>query len=146
MDLFPNAAPMPVLIAAFRPVPAPSASMHAGFPSPADDHEDRQLDLSLRFVPRPTSTFIVQATGESMMGAGILRGDYLLVDRSRDPRDGDVVLAIVDGEFTVKRFRHDRLIIRLDAEHPGFPSIPWRDGCEVWGVVTSVHRDLASVK
>jgi len=103
------------------------------------------LDLSLRFVRRPTCSFIAQVEGDSMIGEGIRNNDYVLVDRSRDPRDGDVVFAIVDGDKTIRMFRHDRVSIWLESANPGFPPIPWRDGCEVWGVISSVHRDQALV-
>jgi SOS-response transcriptional repressor LexA len=77
-----------------------------------------------------------------MTGEGILHGDYVLVDRSRDPHDGDIVVAEVDGDAVVRVFRHDRRAIRLEAAHPAHPPIPFGPGCAVVGVVTSVHRDL----
>lgn len=77
-----------------------------------------------------------------MLGVQVANGDYLIIDRSRDPRDGDVVVVEVDGDLVVRLFNHDRHQIRLNAAHPGFPPIPWRESCLVWGVVTSVHRDL----
>ena len=119
-----------------------SAHVPAGFPSPADDHLDQDLDLSRRFVSHPNTSFVVQVAGHSLTGIGIRPGDFLLVDRSRHPRDGDVVLAIVDGDFTTKRYRSRNGHIVLAAENPVSASIPWREGCEIWGVVTSVHRDL----
>lgn len=102
------------------------------------------MDLGRRFVRHPSATFIVRAAGESLTGAGILPGDYLLVDRSRTPRHGDVVVALVDGGFTAKRFvvRQDGTIV-LGAANPAYRDVVWREGCEVWGVVSSVHRDLA---
>jgi DNA polymerase V len=66
----------------------------------------------------------------------------LVVDRSRDARDGDVVLAIVDGDFAAKRYRISDSTVVLAAENPQYPPILWREGCDIWGVVTSVHRDL----
>lgn len=143
MDPSQNTAPAPARVLAYIPLPLCTARVHAGFPSPADDHADKGLDLSERFIRRPASSFIAQAEGDSMTGAAVLSGDYLVVDRSRDPRNGDVVLVVVDGDFAVKLFCHDRERIRLDSAHAGYPSIPWRDGCEVWGVVTSLHRDLS---
>lgn len=127
-------------------LPLAGERVHAGFPSPAADHEDGALDLSRHFVRHPSSTFIVQVSGDSLHGIGIRPGDYLVVDRSRDARDGDVVLAIVDGDFAAKRYRSCGGQIVLAAENPKYPPIPWRDGCEVWGVVTSVHRDLISTQ
>jgi DNA polymerase V len=123
-------------------LPLLSSQVHAGFPSPASDHEDRKLSLRQRFVPRPASMFAMQVVGDSMMGVQVASGDYVIVDRSRDPKDGDVVVAEVDGDLVLRLFRHDRRSIRLDAAHPQFASIPWRESCLVWGVVTSLHRDL----
>ncbi|MFM2092004.1 MAG: hypothetical protein RLZZ127_2493 [Planctomycetota bacterium] len=74
-------------------------SVHAGFPSPAEDHAEDSLDLTRKLVRNPVATFVVRATGESLTSLGIRPGDYLPVDRSRHPRDGDVVVAIVDCQF-----------------------------------------------
>ena len=135
-DLLPTADPTPI------PLPLLTALAHAGFPSPADDHLDGDLDLSQRFVRRPAASFFHRVGGDCMTGEGIRHGDYLLVDRSREPRDGDVVVAEVDGDRVVRLFRHDRRAIRLEAAHPGHHPIPFGPGCAVVGVVTSVHRDL----
>lgn len=142
MNLFPSAAPAPAVLGVPLIIPLAVGRVPAGFPSPAEDHQDQGLDLSRRFITRPTSSFLIRVAGCSMTGAGILAGDYLVVDRSREPHDGDVVLAIVDGDFTAKRWRsvHGRQF--LEAANPAFPAIPWGEGCEVWGIVTSVHRDL----
>ncbi len=128
------------------PLPLAGERVHAGFPSPAADHEDGALDLSRHFVRHPSSTFIVRVSGDSLNGIGIRPGDYLVVDRSREVRDGNIVLAIVDGDFAAKRYRSCGGQIVLAAENPQYPPIPWRDGCEVWGVVTSIHRDLTSTQ
>lgn len=120
----------------------------AGFPSPAEDHGEPALTLDGRFIRHPAATFIVQAAGESLRDAGILSGDYLVVDRSHPPGDGDVVIAVIDGAFTAKRLR---LGARrgagqgqpmLEAANPAFAPIPLPEDGEIWGVVTSVHRDL----
>lgn len=76
-----------------------------GFPSPAEPYLDSQLDLNRLLVKRPAATFFVRAAGDSMVGAGIFPGDILVVDRSLEARDGDVVIACIDGEFTVKYLR-----------------------------------------
>jgi DNA polymerase V len=123
-------------------LPLLTSRVHAGFPSPADDHEDSELDLAQRFVRHPAASFFQRVGGDSMTGSGILHGDYLLVDRSRDPRDGDVVVLEVDGDRVVRLFCHDRRLIHFAAAHPSHPPIPFGPGCAVIGVVTSVHRDL----
>jgi DNA polymerase V len=75
----------------------------AGFPSPADDHLDDKLDLNLHLIRRPAATFFVRANGESMKEAGIFDGDLLIVDRAIAPQASDIVIAVIDGELTVKR-------------------------------------------
>jgi DNA polymerase V len=123
-------------------VPLATAEVHAGFPSPADDHTETALDLSRRFIRNPASSFIVRASGASLTGIGILSGDHLVVDRSRTPAEGDVVIAIVDGDFVAKQYAIRRGRIALLSAHPECPPMAWGEGCEIWGVVTSVHRDL----
>ncbi len=114
-------------------------SVQAGFPSPAEDFEDRHLDLNEFMVRNPAATFLLKVAGESMTGAGIFDGDILVVDRSLEPRDGDVVIACIDNEFTVKRLRRypDRVV--LQAENPAVPSIEVVGDIELvlFGVVTS---------
>ena len=120
-----------------------SATVPAGFPSPAEDYEEGPLNLQDLLVPRPASTFFVRATGDSMLGAGILPGDILVVDRSLTVRHGDIILAILDGEFTVKRLIQREGLAFLKPENELYPVIPL-DGnreFEVWGCVTAtIHR------
>ena len=142
MNPIPQGYPVRALLCSPLVVPLASACVAAGFPSPAADHEEGGLDLSRRFIAHPMTTFFVVVDGCSMTGAGILTGDILAVDRSRKPRDGTVVVAIVDGGFTTKRWRSVGPRQWLESAHASYPPIPWSDGCEIWGVVTSVHRDL----
>jgi DNA polymerase V len=117
--------------------------VRAGFPSPADDHLDVEIDLHAYVVRRPASTYFVRAEGDSMLGDGIHDGDLLVVDRSLEPRPGRVIIIAVDGEPTVKRL--ERLAGRtcLVASNPRFPAIPLEGReCEVWGVVTHVLHAL----
>jgi len=137
-----NPCGTPVLVGTALPVPFASTPVPAGFPSPAADCAEDGLDLTRRFVRNPPATFVVRADGVSLTDIGIRSGDYLVVDRSREALDGDVVIALCDGAFTAKIFRRRGDRITLQAAHPAFPVIIWRDGCEIWGVVTSVHRDL----
>ena len=78
-------------------------SVQAGFPSPAEDHMDLDLDLSSYLIKHPSATFCVRVEGDSMVGAGIQSGDVILIDRSLTPDRGSIVLSVIDGEFTVKR-------------------------------------------
>ena len=115
----------------------------AGFPSPAQDYFDGSLDLNDHLIRDRTSTFIVRVSGESMSGAGISDGDELVVDRSLSPTHGSVVIAILDGELTVKRLELNRGGVVLRAENPEYPPIHVAELSElqVWGVVTvCLHR------
>ena len=112
----------------------------AGFPSPAEDYTDRKLDLNELLIKNQAATFFVRVDGDSMIGAGIHHDDILVVDRSMEAVSGDIVIAILDGELTVKRLVRDAQSGRLVAENPDYPSIEITEenGCEIWGVVTSV--------
>ena len=85
--------------------PKISGSVVAGFPSPAEQYQEPPLDLNELLVKRPAATFFVRVQGDSMIGAGINDGDLLVVDRSLRPASGDVIIASVDGDFTVKTLR-----------------------------------------
>jgi DNA polymerase V len=114
----------------------------AGFPSPADDYVEDHLDLNQLLVRNKPATFFLRVKGDSMTGAGIHNGDIIVVDRSVEPVDRSVVVAVVDGELTVKRLRLCHGKAELHAENPKYPPIRFKDGQEltIWGVVTSsVH-------
>ena len=116
-----------------------SFGVSAGFPSPAEDYIEKQLDLNELLIQHPASTFFVRVNGESMTGAGINHDDILIVDRSLEPVSGKIVIAIVNGEFTVKRLVKKNSTCHLIAENPHFPAIEITEesSCEIWGVVTS---------
>ena len=125
-------------------LPLFSARVAAGFPSPAEDHLESRLDLNQHLIRNPSSTFFVRAAGESMMEAGIYDQDLLIVDRSIEKRNRRVVIATLNGEFTVKRLVQDEEGILLVAENPDFDSIPIRVDSDfsVWGVVTYVIHQV----
>jgi len=116
----------------------------AGFPSPADDYLDRGLDLNEFLIQHPAATFFIKVSGDSMINAGIRSGDILIVDRSLEPGNGKVVVAVINGEFTVKRLRRrqGRMVLEADNEH--YQPIEITEGIdfEVWGVVAHVIRSL----
>lgn len=116
----------------------------AGFPSPADDYMEDRIDLNEQLVRNPPATFFIRVKGNSMVGAGIFDGDTLVVDRSIEPKSGHVVVAVVDGELTVKRLSMHRGRTRLLPENPEFQPIEFRDGQElqVWGVVTNAIHPI----
>lgn len=125
------------------PLPAFSSSVQAGFPSPADDYIERQLDLNELMVQHPAATFFVRVEGESMRDAGIHTGDILVVDRSVEATNGKIVVAVINGEFTVKRFSVDSTGAYLVPENPDFLKVKIDENSEfqIWGVVMYViHR------
>jgi DNA polymerase V len=109
----------------------------AGYPSPAQDYFDGRIDLNAHLVKDVTSTFIVRVTGQSMEQAGISDGDELIVNRALEPKDGSVVVAVLDGELTIKRLRITPTGVILQADNPRFPDIevPALAELSVWGVV-----------
>ena len=121
-------------------LPLVSASLEAGFPSPADDHLERGIDLNEELIRNPAATFLVRVKGDSMRDAGIHAGDVLIVDKSLTPTDRKIVVAMIDGNFTVKRFRKRGVQVFLEAENPDFPPIEVTEGQElsIFGVVSYI--------
>ena len=105
-------------------LPLANEYIAAGFPSPADDYIDIGIDLNELLIRHPTSTFFLRVSGHSMIGAGIQNGDLLVVDRSLDPKPGHIVIAVLDGAFTLKRMTFNRGVLSLEAEHPNYPPPP----------------------
>lgn len=125
------------------PRPLMGCRVRAGFPSPADDHLDAEIDLHAHVVKRPAATYFVRAEGDSMLGDGIHDGDLLVVDRSLEPLPGRVIVIALEGEPTVKRLERRGGAVWLVASNPRFAPIPLAGReCEVWGVVTHVLHDL----
>jgi DNA polymerase V len=120
------------------------AMVSAGFPSPAADYEEDKLDLNEYLIKHPAATFFVRVIGDSMVGAGVHCGDLLVVDRSLEPRDKSVVIAIVNGELTVKRIRISKKKITLEPENENYSAWQINEDAEfeVWGVVTNVIHEL----
>ncbi len=123
-------------------LPLAGESISAGFPSPADDYLEVGIDLNKQLISHPASTFFLRVSGHSMNGAGINDGDLLVVDRSLDPHPGNIVIAILDGAFTLKRLTRHLGELRLEAENPDYPPLKLNNYGEVqiWGVATySIH-------
>lgn len=125
-------------------VPLFNHTIRAGFPSPADDYVADTLDLNEHLMPRKEATFLVTVSGDSMIGVGIHNGDILVVDRSLTPANGKVVIAVLDGQFTVKTLEKKRGKIRLMPANSDFEPIEMKDEQElqIWGVVTNVIHSL----
>ncbi len=123
----------PILIPLFE-------SVQAGFASPAEDYAHDRLDLHQLMIKHPAATFFVKVAGDSMKGAHIVSGDILVVDRAVEPASGKIVVAVVNGEFTVKRLLIEGEKISLIAENPKYSPIHLSAEIdfEIWGVVTFV--------
>jgi len=115
----------------------------AGFPSPAEDYLDRKLDLHDHLVKNHAATFFLRASGDSMIKAGILDGDLLVVDRSLTPGNGSVVIAAVEGELTVKYLAKMNGKVLLVPANDEFPEIDIteNENTVIWGIVTyAIHK------
>ncbi len=135
----------PALNKASIALPLYSSKVPAGFPSPAEDHVEKRLDPSEYLIDQADATFFVTIQGQSMMDVGLMPGDKAVVDRSRDAAIGDIVLAVVDGEFTIKTLgrRKDGSPRLIPANASGqFKEIEIKDGMqfEIWGVVIGSFR------
>ncbi len=110
-----------------------SSGVSAGFPSPAEDHIEKKLDLNEFLIQHPAATFFVRVNGDSMTGAGINHDNILIVDRSLEPVNKKIVIAIINGEFTVKRLLKKEGYCRLVAENPAYPpvEISEESSCEI---------------
>lgn len=120
--------------------PTYTSTISAGFPSPAEDYVEKNLDLNELVIKHPSATFFVKVEGDSMKDAGIQSGDLLVVDRSVEAADGKIVVVILNGEFTVKRIWIRGKHIRLIPENPLYSPIEVTEDSDfqVWGVVTYV--------
>ena len=129
-----------------RAVPLFGCPVPAGFPSPADDHLDPSFDLTHFLFRNPASTFLARVSGDSMTGAGIHPGDLVAVDRALRPGHGSIVVAVVEGEHTIKRLQLRAGTPWLVAENARYPPLPVspETGLVVWGVVTHVIHSLGS--
>jgi DNA polymerase V len=121
-------------------LPLYMTSIEAGFPSPADDYIEGALDLNEHLIKHPAATFFVRVSGESMVNAGIYPGDILIVDRSLEAADKKIVIAVLDGELTVKRLRIRSGRPSLEPENDQYAPIEIKPDMafEIWGVVTNV--------
>mgnify|MGYP003343363284 FL=1 len=146
MNLLPFTFVFPVQIPLTEEYQRPmfESMVSAGFPSPAQDYYDGYLNLHQYLIPDPNNVFFVRASGDSMVGAGIHDRDLLIVDRSKKKPNGKVVIASLNGEFTLKRLVQTRECFELQPENPDYPSIPVSvdDDFQIWGVVRHVIHKL----
>lgn len=123
-------------------IPLAIEKVSAGFPSPAQDYVDRTLDMNEHLIKNEEATFIVKVASLSMLNAGIDIDDELIVDRSIDAKHNDIVVALIDNDFTVKRLMIDEKRW-LKAENPDYADIHLHEGQEliIWGVVTYILKN-----
>ncbi len=126
-------------------IPLLNDSVSAGFPSPADDYTEENIDLNEHLISNPFSTFFLRVKGESMINAGIKDKDLIIVDKSLIAKPGDIVIAMIDGEFTIKRLSIKNDELYLKAENHNYPDFRFKNHIDVqiWGVVIySIHSYL----
>ena len=128
-------------------LPYADEGIRAGFPSPAQDYMDKTLDFNRELIQHPSATFYAKVVGHSMINAGINEGDIIVIDRSLEPRQNDVVVAFVNGEFTMKYLDLSKQHIGEIWLHPGnddYPSfcITPDDELTIWGVVVKVIKNF----
>ena len=123
-------------------IPLLNDSVSAGFPSPADDHMEENIDLNEHLISNPFSTFFLRVKGDSMINAGIKDKDLIIVDKSLIAKPGNIVIAMIDGEFTIKRLSIKNDELYLKAENHNYPDFSFKNHIDVqiWGVVIySIH-------
>jgi repressor LexA len=115
-------------------------SIQAGFPSPEEEALRNVISMDEYLITRPETSFLLQVSGDSMTGAGIMEGDLVIIEKGRDPKTGDIVIAEVDGEWTMKYFHKKGKQIILEAANPKYPDIHPRTELRLGGIVTAVIR------
>jgi SOS regulatory protein LexA len=130
-----NDIPTPMSLPLFGPIAA-------GFAAPVEEHAEEQITLENYLVKNRASTFLLRVKGDSMIGAGIHEGDLVVVDRSKQPKPEEIVVGILDGEFTLKRLRKDKGKFYLQAENPEYPDLHALEELKVAGVVVGLMRKM----
>jgi len=126
-------------------IPLLSDSISAGFPSPADDYAEENIDLNEYLISNPFSTFFLRVKGDSMINSGIKDKDLIIVDKSLTAKPGNIIIAMIDGEFTIKRLSIKNNELYLKAENHNYPDFSFKNhiDIQIWGVVIySIHSYL----
>jgi SOS regulatory protein LexA len=126
---------MPITLSLFGPIAA-------GFAAPVEEHAEEQITIESYLVKDRSSTFLLRVKGDSMTGAGIHEGDLVVVDRSKQPKPNDIVVGVLDGEFTLKRLKKDKGKYYLQAENPDYPDLHALTELKVAGVVVGMMRKM----
>jgi SOS regulatory protein LexA len=117
-----------------------AGSVQAGFPSPEEEALSDVISMDEYLITKPDASFLLKVTGDSMTGAGIMEGDLVIIEKGRDPNHGDIVIAEVDGEWTMKYFHKQGKQVALVAANPKYPDIKPRSELRLGGIVTAVIR------
>ena len=127
-----------------KSIPLYEQTVQAGFPSPADDFLDLDINLQDFLIKHPSATFCVRVNGSSMEKANIYSGDVMIVDKSLSPKNNSIVLAVIDSEFTVKRIKKNGTKLYLNPENDAFNPIEITEemNFNVWGVVTHIIHEV----
>ncbi|MDP3699312.1 MAG: translesion error-prone DNA polymerase V autoproteolytic subunit [Hylemonella sp.] len=114
----------------------------AGFPSPAEEFASKRIDVLAKVIKHPTAAYQMVVRGESMRDAGIDDGDVAIIDRGIEPRSGQIVVAVLDGEYTIKHLWQRAGRIKLKAANPTYADIVPKDGqtIEIWGIVVATLK------
>lgn len=128
-------APMPMALPLFGPIAA-------GFAAPVEEHAEEQITIESYLVRNRSSTFLLRVKGDSMIDAAINEGDLVVVDRSKQPKPGDIVVGVLDGDFTLKRLKKDKGKYYLQAENPSYPDLFALEELKVAGVVIGLMRKM----
>jgi len=126
-----------------KPLPLYVSGVYAGFPSPAEDHTDSNLDLNEYLVKHPAATFYIYAKGDSMINSGIYDGDLMVVDRSLVPGQNSIIIAVINGEFTVKKIHRIKNKMYLVPNNKQYKPIEVTSDMDfvIWGIVThTIHK------
>jgi len=117
-----------------------AGSVQAGFPSPEEEALCDVISMDEYLITRPESSFLLRVSGDSMIGEGIMEGDLVIVEKGREPKEGDVVIAEVDGEWTMKYYRKQGKQVFLEAANPKYPIIRPKSELKLGGIVSAVVR------
>lgn len=128
-------APAPMTLSLFGPIAA-------GFAAPVEEHAEEQITIDNYLIKNRNSTFLLRVKGDSMIDAAINEGDLVVVDRSKPPKPEDIVVGVMDGEFTLKRLKKDKGKYYLKAENPEYPDLYAMDELKVAGVVVGLIRKM----
>jgi DNA polymerase V len=139
-------APLLCEVRTYQRIPVYQCPVPAGFPSPAEDYLDRPLDFNELLIAHPAATFAVRVSGESMIGLGIFPGDIAVIDRALTAQNGSVILAVLEGAFTIKILRRKGERLWLEAANPAYKPVEINEASqfEIWGVVRHAIRMLGA--